>query len=1105
MPIVCEACTQVNRDVAVFCKGCGVRLEPEPDPEVELDGLVGLDELKGTVRRLVRLAEVNPAAVRGRNLHTILYGRTGTGKSHVATIIYRLFHKHGLTATDRVVVMDVTGPADFERALSGEFGKAKGGILFVDNAHRLVQPGVGGSAPLDRLLSKMDAAGYDPVVVLAGLRRGIKEYVHANPEVASRFGYVFELPDLDGDQLFQIASGSLAAAGLRLSPAAADRLRRLFRHLVKTKDPSFSNARAATAQAESVRAAYHLRVGAGGLADGLVHPADVEAEIPAEKTLDDIMRELDAFVGMGAVKGSVRAITQQIQIERRRAEQGFGTEAGVSRHFIITGNPGTGKTTVARKLGEIFEAIGMLDRGHVVDVGGNDLVGRYLGETPQKVNELCDRALGGVLFVDEAYALAGTEGGTPNAFGQEAVDTLLKRMEDDRGKLVVIAAGYRDEMERFVEMNPGLASRFDLHLHIDDYCPDELAAIFRSMARNEGYALAAAADERLGRIAEHLYATRPPDFGNGRTVRRLFDASKSALATRLAAVPDETLDREAFTTFESGDLAYDLPEAVTLDDVLGELNGLIGLESVKGWIRDLADLLAVQKRRAELTGQRFAFPFHLVLTGNPGTGKTTVARLLGRTLKALGILPRGHVVETDRKDLVASYVGQTAPKTARMIDRAVGGVLFIDEAYTLASDAFGKEAIDTLLKQMEDRRGEFVTVVAGYPREMGDFLDANPGLRGRFNEHFALDDYTPPELTAIFERMAAGQHYRLADGLGGLLLRHFAGLYDARDRSFDNARAVRRLLERTVVRQNKRLVRRPDATEGDYALLTPDDVPGLEARAEADAGAALAELDGLIGLQRVKEEVRGLTDYLRVQELDREAGLRTGDLNLHFVFQGNPGTGKTTVARLLARVFEALGVLGKGHLVEVSEKDLVGTHVGHTAPKTDAVIDRAMGGVLFIDEAYTLARSSFGLEAIDTLLVRMENDRGKFVVIAAGYPREMAAFVGANSGLQSRFTRFIDFEDYLPEELAAIFHRMARQEGLTLAADVAAELAALTRVMYDARGEGFANGRAVRNVFERAKQNRAVRLVRESGEHASVLTVSPALEVADVSQAGWAS
>ena len=1078
MPQQCSQCQTTNRDIAKFCKQCGVKLTLDPDPEKELAHLIGLDELKQEVQKLMHIAEINRDALRRRNLHTIIYGNTGTGKSHVANIIYRLFHKHGLTDNDQVVVADVTSAHEFDQKLESHFKKARGGILFIDNAHRLIQGGHN-RASMDKLLSHMDAAGTDPIIVLSGLKRGIQDYIYDTPEVKSRFGYIFDLPDLNGEQLYYIARNHLIEAQLILTPESDQRLKRLFKYLAKTRDESFSNARVALAEADDIVNAYYLRVRQSGQNDHTILPEDIQQDIPEDKSTEDILKELDAFIGMEKVKEAIRSITQQIQFELLRTAQGLGGAAKLSRHFIITGNPGTGKTTVARKLGELFEAIDMLDRGHVVEVGGNDMLGMYLGETPKKVNALCDQALGGVLFIDEAYTLAGSTNGS-NQFGQEAVDTLLKRMEDDRGKFVVIAAGYKDEMQKFIEMNPGLPSRFDLHLHIDDYNPEELLAIFRLMASKEHFSCSESADNKLARVMEDMYARRGPGFANGRSVRQIFDKAKSTLSDRLSQLPTQELNKEAFTTFEEEDIVYDLPEIMTLDKVMGELKSLVGMENIKEWIADLARLLAIQKKRAEITGQKFEVAPHLVLTGNPGTGKTTVARILGKTLKALEILPRGHIVEVDRKELVAPYVGQTAPKTNDAIKRAIGGVLFIDEAYTLASDDFGKEAINTLLKQMEDQRGAFVAIVAGYPREMQDFLDTNPGLASRFNQRFHLEDYQPHELTAIFKLMAKGHKYQLDEELDEPLQQLFEGIYDARGKDFGNARTVRGILEEAIIRQNKRLSQLENPEEEAYSLLTFEDIPGLEKEEAADLDSLFNELDQLIGLEAVKQEVKELAQFLKFQKMRRDAGDKTSAITPHFIFQGNPGTGKTTVARLLAKMFKQMGLLSKGHLVEVAREDLVASYIGQTAPKTSGVIDKAMGGVLFIDEAYTLSPAGsgqdFGIEAINTLLKRMEDDRGKFIVIAAGYHKEMADFLKANTGLQSRFTRFIDFEDYVPEEMTAIFRLMASKESMMLTPEADTHLENVFKSIYDTRDASFANGRTVRNVFDSARQKLAVRV-----------------------------
>ena len=278
----------------------------------------------------------------------------------------------------------------------------------------------------------------------------------------------------------------------------------------------------------------------------------------------------------------------------------------------------------------------------------------------------------------------------------------------------------------------------------------------------------------------------------------------------------------------------DKPEEVkqtTIDDYLDELNKLVGLDNVKKDVNSLINLVQIRKIRQERGIKQPSMSLHLVFSGNPGTGKTTVARILSKIYAEIGILSKGHLVETDRSGLVGGYVGQTAIKTQDVIQSALGGILFIDEAYSLANTSendYGHEAIDTILKAMEDKREDLIVIVAGYPDLMEKFLHSNPGLESRFNKYIYFDDYDGEELYKIFKSMCEDSSLKLDDEADEYLKSYFNEMYLNRSDNFANGRAVRNLFEKVLTSQANRLVSLDDLSDDDLNTLTYDDFADLK-------------------------------------------------------------------------------------------------------------------------------------------------------------------------------------------------------------------------------------------------------------------------------------
>ncbi len=264
-----------------------------------------------------------------------------------------------------------------------------------------------------------------------------------------------------------------------------------------------------------------------------------------------------------------------------------------------------------------------------------------------------------------------------------------------------------------------------------------------------------------------------------------------------------------------------------LDELIAELHALVGLDNIKNDVQELVNFLKVQQIRQDKGMATIPISRHLVFYGNPGTGKTTIARLLAKIYRSLNIISKGHLVETDRSGLVAGYIGQTALKVQNTVNKALGGVLFIDEAYALhgSGQDFGAEAIETLLKLMEDHRDDLIVIVAGYTDKMTTFLSSNPGFRSRFNKYFSFGDYSPEQLLSIFEQFCTNADFKPTDEAKEKVLGIFTSLYQNRDNTFGNARLARNLFEQAVNNQASRIISHPEITEALLTCIEASDIP----------------------------------------------------------------------------------------------------------------------------------------------------------------------------------------------------------------------------------------------------------------------------------------
>lgn len=1104
----CIKCQRELADNAKFCTYCGTRqpeeaatpvtptVAPEPvrapKPQYDIDALlaeaVGKQEVLAEVQRLVSfyVASKREGRLRQRpEMDMLVLGNSGTGKTFVISLIHQMFLANGIVTHPRIKKVDASEYNQWISNLTEQtIEELKGRLLVIDNAH-LLMTDTEHLTPIDRLFSMMEDWERDlsadwhtyPIVIFEGEKNQIEYYFHKKKSGRSRFVKMLELHDCSPQELLAICKRELLRLGLTVEGEAATKLLGYFRYMVKHRKISFRNAYEAMEKADDI---YKRCLENGHTRQ--VEPEDISGNIFVEQTPDEILSRLDAFVGIDDVKREMHSIVENIK-QYRIEKNDPKALPPFKDQYVFLGNPGTGKTTIARLFADMLSALGILPGGQLIEVTREDLVAKFVGGTAPKTRQVVDSAMGGVLFIDEAYTLSSGEG---SDYGREAINTLLKPVEELRGKFVCIIAGYTKEMLDFFDANSGITSRFNKRLEFTDYTPDQLTHIFRKKLEKEGYGLDADAESHIDKFFEKMYKRRTKNFGNAREVMSTFEGALERHRERLL-IEGKLEDR----LFSRADIeGAEALKELDVDQIVAQLDrDFVGMQSVKAFVREIASQKADMDERLELGLQtQQTMKLNIILTGNPGTGKTTVARKLGEILYAMKLLSAPDIVECERKDIVGKYQNSAGENMGKYCDLAMGKLLFIDEAYSFApvndagtKDAEATKAVEVLMKRMEDDAGKFAVVLAGYPAPMDNFIRVNEGIARRITHRIHIDDYSAVELVKIFTQMAKRQGYHLAADTESVIFRKVNEMLATKDKNWGNAGEMAKLLEAVKGRLSLRIRELPkeQRTAEVYQTIQPEDIP-FEQRKVLSADEALAELDKLVGLDNIKQQMRQMVESFRADEARAKL---TGEIVRreapHYIFMGNPGTGKTTVARLMADILTSLGVLSRGHLVEVTEKDLVAGYTGQTAIKTSNVIDSAMGGVLFIDEAYSLNKGDgggFGIEAINTLLQRLTADAGKFVCVLAGYTKEMTAFLQTNSGLERRF-RTIQFEDYGPEALEQIFRNLLQKNGMRLDEGAEKGISAFFRTVYDQRNpQSFGNAGAVVNIFKQAKERQGARL-----------------------------
>ena len=534
------------------------------------------------------------------------------------------------------------------------------------------------------------------------------------------------------------------------------------------------------------------------------------------REVEEILKDINNLVGLAEVKDNVREILKYLEYSRKIDTEGFA-----SLNMIFKGNSGTGKTTVARLLAELYYKLGFIRENKIIEVTSKDLIGSHLGETAPKTQAVIDSALGGVLFIDEAYTIMASKGGSTSNYPAECIATICKAIELYPKDLVVIFAGYTKEMNEFINANQGLMSRIGYELEFPDFSKAELMQIFKDEVDGNEFTLEDGVLSKIEKIVAKNKVGR--NFGNARFVTNLFDR---LVLTHAANYQDE--NKLKVITNRDVDIFNETKKDKErgVEEILGELNSLIGLGKVKETIDGFVSIIELNRKLDRMPD----FNMHMIFKGNAGTGKTTVARLLAEIYYNLGYVKRNKLVEVQSQDLIGEFLGQTGPKTQAVIDSALDGVLFIDEAYSImehngTNASYSAECVATLLKAMEDYQGRLIIIFAGYTEEMKKFRDLNPGLKSRIGYEIDFEDYSEDELVQIFEKKVYDKQFKFDEGARNKVRNILRKAKEVEN--FGNGRFVENMVQRIIIEhaKNTRYI-------DDYERLltfTEEDVPDIKA------------------------------------------------------------------------------------------------------------------------------------------------------------------------------------------------------------------------------------------------------------------------------------
>ena len=834
-------------------------------------------------------------------------------------------------------------------------------------------------------------------------------------------------------------------------------------------------------------------------------PIAKEPEMEYQGIAED-MAVIGLQKGWDNFKARMDEMLTRCQVGSIREKAGFSKNPP-RLHTAIIGNPGTGKTKAVELMAGLYQDLGLLDTDTIQTTRVSTLATSGINSENEAVVSAVKDAQGGVLVIDGAHDLYKTDNkgnyDTESRIIRALVDCLNDKDTYQRWMLVLV--GEPEGMESLLSGYPDLKKCLSEPIYMEDFKPAELFEMFDLCCNERKIKLSDEARKKLEMYVLHKYNRRGPGFTNAWLVQTLFDdAIIPAMFKRLSGIKKPKKKQLELV------LPEDIPSVgEQKDDAMAELDELIGLGKIKTKVKDFLYSIKLARRRMEVGLPTDMPRLHMAFLGNPGTGKTTVAEIIGKVFASWGILSGGRVIRTEKSQMVGQFIGETEFKMTNLLARARGNILFIDEAYQLVEGGekdHGRIVMNSLLTELGKDNLDMVVILAGYTAPMKRLLESNEGIESRFPNVFNFEDYTTDELLEIGKLMIRKQGFTLTDGAAANMRQIIQDESDKPSPRFGNGRFINNLLQNEILATlGARTAKLEHPTKEDLSTILPEDV--VVGKAQKDVvfddvaiDAALAKLDGLAGLNEVKIAVHDFVNSARYLHSIGEPYVGKGLLSWRFV--GNSGTGKSTVAEIMAQILRGMRLIASSHITEIKGERIFGVSEQDCDTVLKEAVKRACNGLIFVDVDDPKFMTDRAHYARYAELIRLKvkeltiESGGECALILAELdaPNAPVSEQLYEAGVYE-FDHTLVFRDFTPEELFGILEYCLRKFKLSFSDKAAAHLSGYLHSM---SAHYRANARTMK-LLARAIYQKVILRESASGQ----VPEKHVVELADVEMLKW--